>query len=67
MPDWVAWLLHRIPAHFSHSALRRQDFLTLQRTIEAGEEEPVILTRLKPTAKRAGWQGIKIPIQHEYK
>ena len=37
MPDSVAFLIHKIPAHFSKSAIRREEFLELQQVLDEGE------------------------------
>jgi hypothetical protein len=34
MPDSIGYLLHKVPAHFSKSAIRRNDFLEVQETME---------------------------------
>jgi hypothetical protein len=34
MPDSLVFLLHKVPAHFSKSTIRRKDFLEIQETME---------------------------------
>ena len=37
IPHSIAFLLHRVPAHFSKSALRREEFKELQKVMDEGE------------------------------
>jgi hypothetical protein len=39
MPESVAYLLHKVPAHFSKSAVRRKDFLEIQEIMEGNNPE----------------------------
>ena len=38
IPDSIAFLLHRVPVHFSKSAVRREEFKELQNLMDEGEK-----------------------------
>ena len=41
MPDSIAFLLHKVPAHFARSTLRREEFLEIQQALGCtGDDTP---------------------------